>query len=196
MQLHHIPNPQGLIEARKQQIMKFEKDGPYFVSGEIIYLGTNTFNEKRTDYEQIELRTSTGELINLKRVTFDAETRRVADIGQKVTLYISVVANGGQVSGAEVWAARNDVSGRVFVRENLEEMRVALMLQIVYWSVLSPIGLLLFVIGMLGMLYYAYAFLRVLRTLPKKQQFADAVAHLRNWTPPVTVREEPEAVAV
>ena len=104
--------------------MRFDKDGAYMITGRIAYIGSYTFNEEGTKYEQIELLTTEGELVKVKMVDTDAETRRVVGVGMEVTLYISAIVNKGAVTSCDVWAARDEKTGRIFVNSSLGEARL------------------------------------------------------------------------
>lgn len=159
--------------------MKFYKSGTYMITGTVNYLGSYTCNELRTTWEQVELCTDAGDYVRLGGLKADVETRRVMNLGERVTLYISVLGDekDGSASDCEVWAARDEGSGRVFVSRELGSARAVWTAQIAKWLLLTPIGLLLFVVGIFGCFIFAWASYKILKRLPTQVEL-DAVAEL------------------
>jgi hypothetical protein len=156
--------------------MKFDKDGNHMVTGTIVYLGTFKFTDKWTRYQQVELLLDSGEHLRLNEVSFCPETRRVVEINSRVTLYFTAVTDRhGAAKACDVWVARDEHSGRVFVRENLAEIRSATLLQCICYLVLSPAAVLIFFVGFFAALFFSWACYKSFKLLPTQGEL-DAVA--------------------
>lgn len=155
------------------------------ITGTVNYLGSSNFNDVRTIYEQVEIATDGNELVRLGSVTADTETRRVLEPGNRVTLYFSALGdkNDGSASSCDIWAARDDESGRVFVSRTLKDTRTTWKIHVAKYVLLSPFGLLVFVVGFIAALVWAWAGYQILKRLPTQLELDAAAELLRERTP-------------